>query len=304
MKKVLCLFLCLLPVLACGCTPQKQEDSFSVVATIFPYYDFARQIAGEEGEVSMLIPPGGEVHGFEPDLQDLALIEGCDVFLYNGGGDDGWVETLLSKVDTSDMEIVRLMDCVELLAVGEEHHHEGHHHDHHEVDEHIFTTPQNALQIARAIYGAMEKAAGGAGGFRENYEQLQGELTALLAGYEALRGAENTLVVADRFPFLYLTHAYGLSYLSAFTGCSAGTEGDLKTLYEMKTAAESYGNKRVLCTEFSDGKLASAVADAVGGQVLRWHSCHNVTAEEWQNKVTYVELMKENLKVLKEVLGL
>ncbi len=305
MRKWMCLGLCLVLAFFSGCSAPQQEESFSVVSTIFPYYDFARAIAGENGQVTMLLPPGGEVHGFEPTLQDIALIERCDVFLYNGGEGDGWVEDLLKGIDTSQKQVIRLMDHVELLAVGEQDHHHDHNHHHEESDEHIFTTPQNALLTAEVICRAMIAGNEEHGEqYEENFNLLKKELLGLQESYEVLRSAENTLVVADRFPFLYLTQEYSLSYLAAFSGCTANAEVDLKTLQELKTAAEQTHSGVVLCTEFSDGRLADTLAQTMGGKVSVWHSCHNVTREEWQQKVTYVALMEQNLTVLKEALGL
>ncbi len=305
MKKWICLGLCLTLIFLGGCTPAKKQECLSVVSTIFPYYDFASQIAGENAKVTMLLSPGGEVHGYEPTLKDLALVEQCDVFLYNGGEGDAWVESLLANCDVSHKQVVRLMDTVDLLTVGETHHHEGHHHGVEEADEHIFTDPENALPIAIAIEDAMKKADPS---HKKNYEIngaiLQQELARLVQEYTVLQGAKKQLVIADRFPFLYLTTHYNLSYLAAFSGCSSNTEADLKTVYELKTALEQGETKGVLCTEFSDKSLATTLANGVGGKVYVWHSCHNVTREEWENKVTYVQLMNRNLSVLKEVLAL
>lgn len=305
MKKMICFVLCIVLSFLCGCTPVKKQERLSVVATVFPYYDFATQIAGGNAKVTMLLSPGGEVHGYEPTLNDMVLIEQCDVFLYNGGEGDAWVESLLANCDLSQKRVVRLMDMVELLTVGEEHHHEGHHHEVEEADEHIFTTPENALKIATAIENAMKDAdPSHEEQYQENGAELQQELTALSQEYEVLQGAKKPLVVADRFPFLYLTTRYGLSHFAAFSGCSSNSEADLKTVYELKTALQKADTKAVLCTEFSDKRLATTLANAVGGTVYVWHSCHNVTKEEWENKVTYVEIMKRNLGVLKEVLTL
>ena len=305
MRKVICFLLCFLLSVLCGCAPAKKQECLSVVATIFPYYDFASQIARGNATVTMLLSPGGEVHGYEPTLKDLAMIEQCDVFLYNGGQGDAWVETLLSNCDVSQKRVVRLMDAVELLTEGEEHHHEGHHHGVEEADEHIFTTPENALRIASAIGTAMEQAdPSHREQYQKNGENLQRELAELSQEYEVLQGAKKPLIIADRFPFLYLTSRYKLSHLVAFSGCSSNTEADLKTVYELKNALEREQTKAVLCTEFSDKTLATTLANAVGGKVYLWHSCHNVTKEEWENKVTYMQLMKQNLLMLKEVLAL
>lgn len=308
MKRLISLVLCVsIWALCMGCSAPSPSHTLSVVATVFPPYDFARQISGGAAQVQMLLPPGGEVHAFEPSLRDMAAIENCDVFIYNGGESDGWVEELLSACDTQGKTVIRMMDCVELLAVGEEQHehHHGHEHTEEEADEHIWTTPENALGIAQAIAAGMtaqdpdRKAV-----YEQGFAALEQQLTALGDSYEGLRSHDGRrLVFADRFPFLYLAHAYHLNYVAAFSGCTSNTEADLATLYTLKKAAEQ-ASRVVLYTEFSDGVLAETVAKGVGGTTARLHSCHNVTKTEWEQGVTYVSLMKQNLTVLKEALGL
>ena len=305
MKRLICLALCLVLAL-CGCTAvTENKEKLQVVTTIFPAYDFARQIGGEWAEVTMLLPPGGEVHAYEPSVSDLVAIKNCDVFIYNGGESDGWIETMLSQCDMTDKTVIRLTDHVELLMTGEQHHHHEHEHDHHEADEHIWTTPRHALVLAKTIEQALaQQDAAHAREYAKGATVLCGQLSDLKDQYEVLRQNPVTLVVADRFPFFYLAHEYGLSYVAAFDGCTSNTEADLATVYQLTQAAKQSRSHMVLCTEFSDRVLANTVAEASDGKVGMWHSCHNVTREEWDAKVTYVALMQNNVMVLKEALGL
>lgn len=305
MKRLLCIWLCL-SLLLCGCaTLDAPTGQLKVVATIFPAYDFARQIGGERVQVQMLLPPGGEVHAFEPTLQDLAAIEGCDLFIYNGGESDGWVENLLKECDVSRKTVIRMMDYVELLLPGEQHHEQGHDHTHDGTDEHVWTTPQNGLLLTKAIADGLKRQdPSGSSVYEQEADGLQQQLTALQQKYDCLHQATDPLVVADRFPFLYLAHQYQLSYEAAFSGCTSNTEADLHTVHRLMTAAQHTRTSVVFYTEFSDGVLAETVARSVGGVTRMWHSCHNVTKAEWQAQVTYVDLMEQNLNVLKEALGL
>ncbi|MDR3239529.1 MAG: metal ABC transporter substrate-binding protein, partial [Clostridiales bacterium] len=139
---------------ACGpkASEQTDDNKISVVATIFPPYDFTRAVAGEKANVSMLLPPAAESHSFEPTPQDIIEIQNCDVFIYVGGESDEWVNGVLEPMDTSKMKIITLMDCVETaeeeIVEGmqdEEHEEEAEYAEHGEeaeYDEHVWTSPR------------------------------------------------------------------------------------------------------------------------------------------------------------------
>ncbi|MDR3173389.1 MAG: zinc ABC transporter substrate-binding protein [Treponema sp.] len=120
MKRIV-LFICALLSLAMALPargrrdPGNTEGKINVVTTVFPPYDFVRQITGGKAAVTMLLPPGAESHSFEPTPQDIIKVQNCDVFIYVGGESDAWVETILESLDTSRMEIITLMDCVEVV---------------------------------------------------------------------------------------------------------------------------------------------------------------------------------------------
>ena len=138
---------------ACGQAPaeHEREERLTVVATVFPAYDFARAAGGELAEVRLLLPPGAESHSYEPTPADILAVQECDLFLYLGGESDAWVETILESVDMQG-EALRMVDCVDLLeeeTVEGMEDHEGHDHDHAEgpglgevvgYDEHVWTS--------------------------------------------------------------------------------------------------------------------------------------------------------------------
>jgi zinc transport system substrate-binding protein len=207
----------------------------------------------------------------------------------------------------ADKTVIRLMDHVELLMPGEDHHDHGHHHHHdvHEGDEHIWTTPQNARLLAKAIgKGLMEQDPQNEAAYQLGIAEYTGKLAALEQQYEELKQTPKaTLVVADRFPFTYLAHTYEIPYVAAFSGCTSNTEASLATLHTLASAAENSPTGVILHTEFSDGVLADTVASRVEGKTSVWHSCHNVTRQEWEEQVTYISLMEQNYRVLQEALG-
>jgi zinc transport system substrate-binding protein len=142
MKRVLSILMAamLAATMLAGCgqtaAPEADGDKTSVIATIYPPYDFTRAIAGDKIELSMLLPPAAESHSFEPTPQDIIKIQNCDVFIYNGGDSDAWVDDVLSSMDTSKMRIVKLIDCVEVVdeEIVEGMQDDGHDHEHAEID--------------------------------------------------------------------------------------------------------------------------------------------------------------------------
>ncbi len=285
-----------------GCSSsQKQSDTIAVVATIFPQYDFARLIGGEYVDVTLLVSAGQEMHNYEPTALDTARIANCDLFLRIGGESEVWTETLLSAIDTSEIEIVTLMDYVCLLEEddGEEDEDE----EDNDYDEHIWTSPSNAMRMLEAVCSALcevdpihEKI------YQERTEIYLAEWQSLDEDYQALatscEGA--MLVLADKFPFLYLTTAYGFSYCSAFSGCSTETEPTLHSLAKILEAVEEEQASTVFYLDFSSSKIADRIADITGANVVTLHPGHTVSSEELENGVSFYTLMRENYERLKE----
>lgn len=318
MKKIICLLLAVvLPALCLfGCSGEANTDDgrLSVVATIFPQYDFTRAIAGDRVALSMLVSPGSEVHGFEPTLAEMALVGECDLFLYTGGESEAWVDDMLAAIDSREVNTLRLIDAVPALreetVEGMEHNdHDEDEHDHSEdaeIDEHIWTSPKNAILMVDAICGqlcALDEA--NADYYRANADAYIEKLSALdreLADIVST-AKRRTVVFADRFPFRYLAEDYGLSYYAAFAGCSAATEPSLATISFLVEKIESDNIPAVFCIEFSTGTAADTISSAAGVKKLFMHSCHNLSREDFESGVGYLELMEKNAENLKEALN-
>ena len=296
---------------ACGQPPEKEEHTgkLSVVSTIFPSYDFARQIAGEFADVTMLLPPGGESHSFEPTPRDIAKIQKCGVFIYGGGESDAWVEKILASIDTSKMKIVTLMDCTEVLEneSEEEHNAPGHvHKEEHVYDEHVWTSPRNAKLIAEEILKALcEADAENSPAYLDNAREYIAKLDALDQSFQEIAetGVRRTIIFGDRFPFLYFTRAYGLEHLAAFPGCSHETQASAATVKELIDKINADKIPVVFHLELSDTKMAQTISEATGAQVMLLHACHNISKEDFQAGKGYLDLMEENLKALRAALN-
>jgi len=316
LKKIILLILCAaLALTLLGCAPASAPaggKALSIVTTIFPPYDFARAVTGGSAEVTMLIDPGAEVHTFDPTPDDIIKIQNADVFIYIGGENDAWVEQVLEPMDTSHKTILRLMDAVtpveEETVEGMQSGHEDEEEDHAqeegpEYDEHIWTSPKNAVSMIDYIAKALEKADGAnAEAYRKNAAEYIAQIERVDKDIKAVADASQTkmLVVADRFPFRYFTDEFGLDYRAAFSGCSSESEVSAGTLAYLIDTVKQNGIKTVFYIEMSNQAVAKAVCEQTGAQMLLLHSCHNVTKDDFESGVTYLRLMEGNLENLKE----
>ena len=297
----------------CGCSGGESADSADkplIITTIFPAYDFARQVFGDTAEVRMLLKPGQESHSYDPSAKDIVEINGCDLFVYNGGESDQWVESVLQAAP--DVETFRMTDAVSLL---DEEHSEGmqeeeHDHDHadgdeEEYDEHVWTSPDNAAAIVRAL-GSRAKAlfpdsAAELDSNTESYAAQIGKIDGRLK--ELLDGEKRYFIFGDRFPLLYIFKHYGLNYYAAFPGCGSETEPSAQTVtFLLDKLGQPDAVKAVFCIELSGRKLADVLAEDSGLDVVEFHSCHNITADDFAAGETYVSLMERNLQTLEKVL--
>ncbi len=316
MKKAIAMILAALMLAAAlqaltSCADGEDDGGkLTVVATIFPQYDFVRAIGGDKVNVTMLLAPAAESHTYEPTLADMALIDKADLFIYTGGGIDTWAEGIIASLGESDVKGYPISGAVSLIcADGEGDHDHGHDHNHSHghgdvcaADEHVWTSPKNAMLIFDGILEIMiELDPENTDTFRRNAEAYRAELSALDRELTELtaESAKKEIVVADRFPFLYLTEHYGLEYHAALSGCSVGQEPTAAKIAELCGTVAGHGIGYVFVIEGSHGGAARVVSEATGCGILTLHSCHNVSAEEMRNGATYLSLMKQNIENLR-----
>ena len=326
-KAVIFLTVFLLVISLSGCrsesSVQEQEEKIQVVTTIFPQYDFVRQIAGEQVEVSMLLKPGEETHSYEPTPRDILKIQNCDLFIYVGGENDEWVEEILESIDTEKFRMLRLIDCVDTVNEEhvegmkeerghnhgeEEHEHEEEDHGSHKTltpDEHVWTSPENAMEIVKEItkvlaeldpaqkpiYEKNERA------YLDRLEALDKEFRTVVS-----TAKRDVLLFGDRFPFRYFADAYDLKYYAAFPGCASDTEPSAATMAFLIRKVEQEHIPVILKMELSNENIANAIAETTGAKVKTFYSCHNLTAKEFAQGETYLSMMKKNVQTLKEAL--
>lgn len=298
MKRILLIIFTVLLLSACT-KANEQVKAPDIITTNFPIYDFTSQIAGDVLDVRMLLPPGGESHTYEPTPKDIIDIENCKLFIYIGGKSDSWIDEILESVDTKKTTVLNLMDVCTPI--------EHHKHDNsQEYDEHIWTSPKNAIKMTEAIYEAVCKIDSiNIDLYKENLDGYLEEL--YLLDKELLTLSDNSeskmLIFADRFPFSYLARDYGFDYISPFTGCSEQIEPSIAEVNGIIDEVLKQKSDTVFYIEFSNQKLADTICEATGAKKALLHSCHNVTTEEFNLGITYFELMNNNINTLREALN-
>ena len=305
-------FLCCAALLCppCAAPALASEETLSVVCTIFPAYDFTRQLAGDTAQVRLLLPPGSESHSYEPSPRDIIDIQEADLFLYAGGESDNWVDGILASMGDDAPRAFRLTDCVTLLAEETSASMEAEERDHGEeaaeMDEHVWTSPKNAMLIVAQLCDTLcEIAPQNAQVYEEALSAYLTELEALDAAFEetVANGKRDLIVFGDRFPFRYFAHDYHLRYDAAFPGCSEDSEPSVRTVISLVETVRAEEVPVIFYIEFSSRKTADVLAEETGAKELLFHSCHNVSAEELEDGATYLSLMWNNVAALKEALN-
>lgn len=304
MKRLIAALLCLCLML-CGCTAQPEkphdETKLQIVCTSFPAYDFAREIADDRAELTLLIKPGSEVHSYEPTPKDMIRIQESDLFICNGGESEQWAKTLI----TPELNTIYMMDCVDTVeesADGIYNAEDGEP----ELDEHVWTSPLNAIKISEEICNALCKLdTDNAEAYKTNFAAYKAQLMALDREFRQVikNSGKHTLVFADRFPMRYFALEYGLDCYAAFPGCSSETEPSAKTVAYLIDRVREDKIPAVLYMEFSNQKMADVICEDTGCKKLPFYSAHSVSAEQFEQGVSYLDLMRINLNSLKEALG-
>lgn len=348
-----------------------QQERLCVTTTLFPYYDFVRQIAGDRVKLKLVVPAGMDSHSFEPTPADMIDIQNSDIFLYNGGEMEQWVEDALESIGNPKLRAVSMMDSVDVLeeeivegmeegdghahshghaddddhahaddeahahaddeahvhaddeahvhADDDDHVHDEHSYDeqaagrdHHsyepgqvreiEYDEHIWTSPVNAMKIVETISNILiQEDPQHQSFYQENTSRYLAELAALDEEFQQVSAERkrDMIIVGDKFPFRYLAESYGLQYRAAFAGCSSDTEPSARTIAYLIDQVRERQLPVVYYLELSSHRVAEIISEETGAVPMLLHSCHNVTRQEFDEGITYLQLMEQNVKNLR-----
>ena len=314
LKKLCCALFCAVLLAGCGASGVSSDARpLRIVATIMPEYDWVMNILGENpagAEVTLLQENGSDLHSYQPSAQDILKISECDVFICVGGESDRWTHDALRETMNPEMTVIRLLDTAgagartEELPEGAEEHEEGHEEEP-EYDEHIWLSLRSAETLVNAIAEVIaEKDPDHREVYETNASAYTEELRKLDGEYEAAvsEGTCDVLLFGDRFPFRYLTDDYGLSYYAAFAGCSAETEASFETVLFLAHKLDELGLKHVMTIDGSDGRIAKTIIENsgdTGRDILTLNSMQGGA----EKNASYLDIMTENLEVLKKALN-
>ena len=310
MKKIL------LTVLLSVFMAEASYGSVEVVATIFPIYDWVKEISkGSDVNINLLLDSGVDLHSFQPAVDDMVKIAKCDVFVYVGGESDEWVEDSLKNVVNKNQVSINLLKILgdkvksEEIVEGMEHEHEHHEHEHEsesESDEHIWLSLRNAEIICKYIAKKLsELDENNKEIYSQNCSEYVKKLSELDSEYDEVidKSMRKILLFADRFPFRYMADDYGLKYYAAFSGCSAETEASFETVMFLSNKVDELKLPYVLTIDGTKHKIAETVISNTKSKNQKILVLDSMQSTTLNNNTSYLEIMQKNLDTLKTVLN-
>ena len=280
----------------CACSYEKESDDnkLNIVTTVFPPYDFASQVFGDNAEITMLLGAGEESHSFEPTPKDMLAVSDCDLFIYIGGEEEKWAEDIIESLD-SDVKTLCLRDCIpqdKKEKTGD--------------DGHIWTSPKNAISMVDFIKDTAvetdnankEEYIKNAEAYKEKLFEVDAAITAAVTNAKT-----DTLVFADRFPFAYLAADYGINYISVYPNCEENSEPSGAAVADVINKIKENNISYIFYIEFSSMYIADVISDETGAEKLLLHSAHTVSREEMENGITYADIYMKNAENIREALS-
>lgn len=319
-------------LVACNETSDKKPEQakLSIVATIYPEYDWIKEILGSQADsvnLTLLLKNGIDLHSIKPTAQDIAKIASADMVVYVGGESDEWIEDALKatpKKGRSQINLVEVLgDRVKAEEIVEgmqgfetkderretrEDAEENHEHGE-EADEHVWLSLKNAEILVKAIAAELAKLdLANASLYAENANGYIAKIKALDGEYRTSieKASRKTVLFGDRFPFRYLVGDYSIKYYAAFVGCSAESEASFETIAFLAGKMDSDSLPAIFTLENSNKKIANAILAASknskNAQILEINSMQSITEQQIIEGFSYLSIMQKNLDVLKKAL--
>ena len=318
MKKLICIMLAILltiPLLA-GCASSKKDGKIKIVCTMFPQYDWVKNILGDSRsvELSLIIGNGTDPHSYQPTTADIMSVSNCDMIVRIGSDSETWINEAIERAQNTSLKNIELAS-IEGMTLHDisssSHEHDEHEHMHGSFDEHIWLSIKNAITAVEALTDEICKLdENNADDYRKNAENYILSLTNLDREYRMavneIPFANRFMLFADRFPFVYLLYDYGIEYQAAFDGCTTDVDADFDTVIKLVTAADTHEVSCIAITESSDGALAQTIVSSAKKtdiKIVVMNSLQRVSQKDAESGVSYLGIMEENLSVLKTALG-
>jgi zinc transport system substrate-binding protein len=310
---ILCLLFFLLTL---SCSKKEAgrtgKKTIKVITTLFPVYEFARNVGGNLAQVELLLPPGVEPHGFEPRPADIRKINGADILIYTGKFMEPWIEDVLKGVSNKNLIVVDtsfgivLSEDTDILKpakldekTGSQH---GYHHDNVGKDPHIWLDFSNAqTMVENILNGFIAKDPANRQVYLKNAEAYTLQLALLDKRFrDGLASCRTDMLIhGGHFAFGYLARRYHIHYLSAYRGISPNAEPAPGDIIELIRNLRTHHLNYIFFEELVSPNIAETIARETGAKLLMLHGAHNISKHEWEQNVTFLSLMENNLKNLK-----
>ena len=306
---ILLTFTCVLYLSACGTKqvgPAVNSGKIRVIATLFPQYDFVRQIAGDKANVSLLLPPGVESHAFEPSPKDIVDIRKSGMFIYTGKFMEPWADRIIKGTSGSGVVIVDASTGIELIDENRQEEEDSGEDSHEGKDPHIWLDPVNAAKMVENIAeGLVQADSNNESFYRKNAEAYKKKLLELDGKFtEAFSKVKSKKIIyGGHFAFGYFAKRYGLDYISPYKGFAPDAEPNPQRIAELVRNMEESGSKFIYYEELVEPKVARVIAGETGAAMLLLHGAHNISRDELNEGITYIGIMEDNLERLKQGLG-
>ena len=320
MKKFIGIGLGILMVMmmVLGCAKKENSSAngstegkkLSIVTTIFPAYDWVKQVVGDNKnvDITFLIDKGVDLHSYQASAADIAKITDSDMFVFVGGESDGWAEDIVKE--NPNLKYISMVDSIGKAALGEElvegmQEEEGEEEEECAIDEHVWLSLENAKTIVGAIEAKLEEIdPDNKGNYEKNANDYIAKLDALDKEYKDTLSniQDKTILVGDRFPFRYLVNEYGIKYYAAFKGCDAGSEASFETVKFLANKMDELKLSKIFIIDGSKGDLAKTIVDNTKDKNAKILVLDSMQSTKSSDNANYIDVMKKNLEVLKEAL--
>lgn len=295
-NKFTIIFLLLIFLIPAGCAKKEEStDNIKIIATLFPQYDFVREIGKDKVQVKLLLPPGADSHSYEPTPKEIMEIADSDIFVYTGNNMEPWVSKILSGISEDKLNILDVSEGVSLILDEHKEHSNG-------VDPHIWSSPVNAIKMCENIVNNLiitdEKNKDF---YLENFENYKKKLEKLDMDFRNAveNGKRKKIVFGGKFALNYFVKEYGISVISAYENCQDNSEPGARQMADIVNVINKENIPVIYFEELSDPKVAKTISEETGVEMLLFHSCHNLSKEDFLSGKTYLSIMNDNLINLK-----
>lgn len=261
-----------------------KSDKLEIVTTLYPFYNFTKEIVGERADVSLLLPPGVEPHSFEPTPSDIITINESDLIIYTSPIMEPWLSDIISGAN-KELQTIELSTSINSVT----------------EDPHIWMDFENDQKIVQVITDNLKNLDPSASQYyQDRADSMIQKLITLDESYRKGLAAcrRNTIVYAGHYAFKYLTDRYNLDYVAA-QGISPDSEPSAQDLASLVNQIRNENISYIFFEELTSPKIAETLQRETDAEILMLSAAHNITRDQFIANISFFDIMEDNLKNLK-----